>query len=64
MSFANIKSPCLNCADRAVGCHGKCERFSEYRGYLSGLKQKREAVLRDNNFTERERKKAISKRIF
>jgi len=24
-------SPCYGCADRTVGCHGKCERHSEWK---------------------------------
>ena len=24
-------SPCLDCADRAIGCHGKCEKYWAFR---------------------------------
>lgn len=27
-------SPCRNCEEREVGCHAKCERFSEYRSEI------------------------------
>lgn len=30
-SIANPDSPCRRCNDRQVGCHGKCERYAEYR---------------------------------
>lgn len=26
-----MKSPCYGCQDRALGCHGKCEQYAEYR---------------------------------
>ena len=30
----NVKAPCLDCNDRKVGCHGKCD---DYKGFRSGL---------------------------
>lgn len=24
-------APCENCTDRALGCHGKCERYAEWK---------------------------------
>lgn len=24
-------SPCMNCPDRMVGCHGRCERYKAFR---------------------------------
>ena len=24
-------APCKDCKDRAIGCHGTCEKYSEYR---------------------------------
>lgn len=26
-----MKPPCFNFQDREVGCHGKCERYAEFR---------------------------------
>lgn len=26
-----MTSPCMNCAERAPGCHGRCERYQAYR---------------------------------
>lgn len=27
----SIFPPCLDCMDRAVGCHGKCAKYAQYR---------------------------------
>ena len=27
----NIPSPCYKCADRYVGCHGKCNSYIQYQ---------------------------------
>lgn len=34
-----MNAPCYNCEDHKVGCHGKCEKYAEY-------KVKREEVYR------------------
>ena len=26
-----MKTPCENCTERVVGCHGKCEKYLAYR---------------------------------
>ena len=26
-----LNSPCKDCPDRTVGCHGKCEKYEAYR---------------------------------
>ena len=26
-----MKTPCADCTEREVGCHGKCERYQAYR---------------------------------
>lgn len=28
-----MQVPCLDCPDRAVGCHGKCERYKAWQEY-------------------------------
>lgn len=28
--MTNIKSPCMDCQDRQVGCHGKCQAYLDY----------------------------------
>ena len=37
------KSPCLNCIDREVGCHSRCERYSRFRNEIDDEKK----VVRD-----------------
>lgn len=26
-----MNAPCMNCPDRAIGCHGHCERYKAFR---------------------------------
>ena len=26
-----LNSPCKDCTDRALGCHGRCEKYKAYR---------------------------------
>lgn len=26
-----VKCPCKGCADREIGCHGKCERYAAFK---------------------------------
>ena len=28
-----MQVPCLDCPDRAVGCHGKCEKYKEFQAF-------------------------------
>ena len=37
-----MKAPCKGCPDRAVGCHGQCGRYAEYRGERDKIKSKKE----------------------
>lgn len=30
--------PCKGCEDRAVGCHGSCERYKQYKAELAAAK--------------------------
>lgn len=34
-----MKNPCLNCVDRVLWCHGKCEKHKEYKEYLEDIKK-------------------------
>lgn len=34
-------SPCKDCPDREVGCHGGCEKYKEYRAALEAHKEQR-----------------------
>lgn len=45
MSFLhNIPSPCKNCDNRYVGCHGKCEGYVEFRSALNEVTSKRKTA--------------------
>lgn len=33
-------APCMNCPDRAPGCHGKCERYAEFAKEREAIRQK------------------------
>lgn len=43
----NSKVPCLNCPDRHVGCHDRCEKYQswnkEHQEYLK-VKRQQEAI--------------------
>ena len=36
-----VEPPCLDCPDRAPGCHDRCERFAEYKRRLEEIKGKK-----------------------
>ena len=33
-------NPCYKCAERKVGCHGKCEKYQEWNKKREELRQK------------------------
>ena len=33
--------PCKGCKDRYVGCHSKCEGYSQWRGEMKDIQKKR-----------------------
>ena len=33
------KPPCINCNDRATSCHGKCDKYKNYRTELEDEKR-------------------------
>lgn len=37
----NSKSPCQDCKNRTVGCHGSCNDYSSYRAELERVKNLR-----------------------
>ena len=41
-----IKAPCLNCTDRSMGCHGKCEK---YQSFVKQSKEHNENVRKLKN---------------
>ena len=36
-----LNSPCKDCPDRVVGCHGKCEKYKAYRVEVEKLYEAR-----------------------
>lgn len=41
MSFLhNVPSPCKDCNNRYVGCHGKCAGYAEFRNALNEVTEK------------------------
>lgn len=45
-----IFNPCKDCADREVGCHGKCDKYAQYREELNQSKAIR------NKYSERRKR--------
>ena len=44
------KAPCLNCSDRRLGCHSKCDKYIWFRERLDILnKQESEARLLESD---------------
>ena len=37
----NVNCPCQGCKDREVGCHGKCEKYKEYKKEIEDYKTKK-----------------------
>ena len=40
------QSPCLDCADREPGCHGRCEKYKDFRRDVDAYEEKHRADLR------------------
>ena len=40
-AISSMRSPCRDCPERTVGCHGKCEAYKAYRGVLDEINRKR-----------------------
>ena len=36
-----IKSPCFNCPNRTMSCHGKCESYADFRARIDDLNNKK-----------------------
>lgn len=33
------ETPCKDCAERCAECHGKCEKYAEYRKKIDDIRQ-------------------------
>lgn len=51
MSFIenNTPSPCKECTERSIGCHGKCEKYKKYRVIYQDEKQKIAAYFAEHS---------------
>lgn len=34
-------APCMNCEEKALGCHSKCKRYQAYKEYREEINQRR-----------------------
>lgn len=32
-----VKSPCKNCFDREIGCHGNCQKYKDYKADIEEI---------------------------
>lgn len=55
---ATLKSPCMNCEDRCIGCHTTCGDYAEYTRELD---RRRKDMKAENELTAFE--KAVKARI-
>lgn len=37
-------SPCKDCAEREVGCHGRCERYKTWRAEMDERREQRRTI--------------------
>lgn len=56
-----MKTPCLNCADRQIGCHGKCKKYDLYKEELEREKELKQTSLRSFTECDKFRKEMIRK---
>lgn len=42
------QAPCMNCTERCMGCHSKCERYTEYSLLVNMERQERRGVAAKN----------------
>ena len=47
--FSNEKSPCKDCPDRVLGCHGTCERYAAFKQRLEEMYKRRQDMIRWNS---------------
>lgn len=39
-TYSSVKSPCKECCDRQVGCHGSCGAYKDYHDELNQVRAK------------------------
>lgn len=38
--IVNVEAPCLDCKDRVLNCHAKCEKYKVYKSNVEELRAK------------------------
>lgn len=41
VDLLGVVSPCKDCEERCLGCHGKCSKYANYRAYIDEKKQQK-----------------------
>lgn len=49
-----VKSPCMNCLDREIGCHGKCLKYKEFQSKISAVRSRERAYNTCRRMVENE----------
>jgi len=44
-------APCKGCSEREIGCHGSCEKYSEYRSAMDDIRKKQLEEQKYVNYT-------------
>jgi hypothetical protein len=53
-TFRKPKGPCLDCADRCVGCHSECEKYISWKEeYGKAKREYKEAIETDRILDQR-----------
>lgn len=58
-----MKSPCLDCDERAFRCHGTCERYGKFHAYRESIIAGRAAVNSGDDYRSEHRERAIRKNM-
>lgn len=46
-----VRPPCMDCKERTVGCHGKCNKYKKYVSILQKLKAGRDESIIINEYS-------------
>lgn len=56
-----MKPPCANCEERSIECHGKCEKYKEYRAKLDDVINKRNSeCIKNAGVSQKAKVKRVS----
>ena len=45
-----MKSPCMVCEERVIGCHVNCDKYAEFRAKRDAITRERRKETEDNLF--------------